>query len=430
MSFLNPTYLWALLGLIIPIAIHFWNKKEGKTIKVGSVKLLTEAESKQSSSITLNELWLLFIRMMLLTLIVLIMSEPQLKLKTENEPLTYIIEQSLLKEQPVETLMNEHPDAVFRILDKNFPEVNEDDYNASEFSTPNYWQLAKNMESLKSDSIVVLTRALSRGLKGKRPAVNKDIEWVILESEMSSIRIVEAIRENDNVKLLTLNSTPNHVTFKGQNIDINNDLITLNSSGDSLKLSTASSNDWVKIRQPETIMIDVFYEDEFLNDLNYIEAAYKAISNYLNYPIEVSKTQDASSINTASKYLVWLSTNDVIDTEAKVLQFKPDDLESKLIAKGESKSVMYLTRALNSENVLEDRLAEHLISFLDLHADLQNVIQENDFTIRSKEEFAPIRGEERSKTPSVSTMALSKWLWLLLALGLIVERVIAKYRKQ
>ena len=51
MSFLNPTYLWALLGLLIPIAIHLWSKKEGKTVKIGSIELLRESDSKQTSII-------------------------------------------------------------------------------------------------------------------------------------------------------------------------------------------------------------------------------------------------------------------------------------------------------------------------------------------------------------------------------------------
>ena len=60
MTFLNPTYLWGLLGLAVPLAIHLWSKMEGKTIKIGSIQLLTEANPKQASSIHLNELFLLF----------------------------------------------------------------------------------------------------------------------------------------------------------------------------------------------------------------------------------------------------------------------------------------------------------------------------------------------------------------------------------
>ena len=43
MSFAHPLYLWTLLGLLVPIAIHLWSKKEAKTIKIGSVQLLSES---------------------------------------------------------------------------------------------------------------------------------------------------------------------------------------------------------------------------------------------------------------------------------------------------------------------------------------------------------------------------------------------------
>jgi hypothetical protein len=48
MAFLNPLYLWALLGLAIPVAIHLWSRKEGRTIKVGSIKFLKGIGSQTS----------------------------------------------------------------------------------------------------------------------------------------------------------------------------------------------------------------------------------------------------------------------------------------------------------------------------------------------------------------------------------------------
>ncbi|MEP0086438.1 MAG: BatA domain-containing protein, partial [Maribacter dokdonensis] len=77
MSFAHPSYLWALLGLLVPIAIHLWSKKEAKTIKIGSVQWLSESKSKQSSSIQLNEWWLLVLRMGIISLLVLLMAKPQ-----------------------------------------------------------------------------------------------------------------------------------------------------------------------------------------------------------------------------------------------------------------------------------------------------------------------------------------------------------------
>ncbi|MEQ9166083.1 MAG: BatA domain-containing protein, partial [Fulvivirga sp.] len=61
MNFANSTYLFALLGFLIPIAIHLWNKKEAKVIKVGSIQFVPTQDSNQSKSIQLNEVFLLLL---------------------------------------------------------------------------------------------------------------------------------------------------------------------------------------------------------------------------------------------------------------------------------------------------------------------------------------------------------------------------------
>ena len=106
MSFANPTYLWAFLGLLVPIAIHLWSNKEGKVIKVGSIKFLENSESSQSKSIKLNEYLLLFLRLLLLSLLVLILAEPQIHQNSKKSSLTYLIEPSLLKNNMVKSVID------------------------------------------------------------------------------------------------------------------------------------------------------------------------------------------------------------------------------------------------------------------------------------------------------------------------------------
>ena len=55
MSFLEPTYLWGLFSLLVPLVIHLINKGDVKTIKVGSVRYLTEQETKHTRQLKLNE---------------------------------------------------------------------------------------------------------------------------------------------------------------------------------------------------------------------------------------------------------------------------------------------------------------------------------------------------------------------------------------
>src|SRR6185369_8789098 len=60
--FSNPLYLFALAGLAIPIAIHLLSRKEGKVIKLGSVRHVVETSTQQFKGIKLNEFVLLALR--------------------------------------------------------------------------------------------------------------------------------------------------------------------------------------------------------------------------------------------------------------------------------------------------------------------------------------------------------------------------------
>lgn len=79
MHFLYPIGLFALAGIIVPLVIHLWNVKQGKTIKIGSIALLGESSSASSKSFKIND-WLLFVlRCLLLVLLAFLLAQPYLK---------------------------------------------------------------------------------------------------------------------------------------------------------------------------------------------------------------------------------------------------------------------------------------------------------------------------------------------------------------
>lgn len=81
MQLIYPIGLLALAGIIIPVIIHLWSIKQGKTLKIGSISLLGESASATSKSFRLTD-WLLFIlRCLLLILIAFVLTQPFLKKK-------------------------------------------------------------------------------------------------------------------------------------------------------------------------------------------------------------------------------------------------------------------------------------------------------------------------------------------------------------
>ena len=432
MLFLNPTYLLALLALTIPLAIHLWSKKEGETIKIGSIKLLSEADSKQSSSIKLNELWLLLLRMLLITLLVFIMAEPQLKREIQKTQITYIVEPSLLNNKEMATIIDSlRSIGSVRSLQTGFPEYQDDHLDINNTNVPTYWQLAKEMETLATDSIVVFTNAFVSGIKGMRPIISKKIEWIVIDSAEPIKMALEAVQKDDQLQLSYASSNHQSLTFEKENIPINSNTLVFNQSKDSVKLASNQKEQWLPIKTQEIITVLLFYEANFINEANYIEASYKAISKHLNHPIEITKTQDTSSLNlSAYKNIIWLSEKPMQKTVSKILLYKADSFAQALVINGDSKDLFYLTKRLNTENIIEEHLPEHLLSMLDLHRELEHKINQYDKRVIDKEELLTVNSVVKTNTKALNVLSISKWLWILLAVLLIAERIIANYRKQ
>jgi len=416
MTFLNPTYLWALLGLLIPIAIHLWSKKEGKTIKIGSIELLRESESKQTSSIQPNELLLLLLRMFIIAIVVFVLAEPQLKLKTNKTAITYLIEPSLLNNDKSDNILNSIDDANdIRLLTSGFPYLEDIDLDNIASKTPNYWQLAKEMQNIDSDSIVVYTKALASGFKGKRPLVNKNMEWIIMNTEENAEKLpIKARKVNDNIELLSMLSNTEYTAFEK----------TLINESDFAQTELELVNEY-------PVKIVLYYDDAFVNDSKYLEASLNAASKHINRTFEITKTQDRNFDTEGFDLIIWLSENTSAPKElTKTLEFKPDHLSNNLIKESLTKNHFYLTAHLNTENSIENYLPEQFLTIINLNSDLEQIIEENDKRALSKAELLPTFSDIKVKNKSANYVSISKWLWLTLAITLLAERFIASYRKQ
>lgn len=75
MTFLQPVLLWGLPGVLIPVIIHFWYQKKGKTIAWAATRWLTDKTSLQHRGIRLDEIPLLLLRILLIVLLVLLLAK-------------------------------------------------------------------------------------------------------------------------------------------------------------------------------------------------------------------------------------------------------------------------------------------------------------------------------------------------------------------
>lgn len=74
MEWIQPTLLWGLLGLTIPVLIHLWNGKKGKVIAWAAFPWLDPKESQSSRSVKLENWLLLLVRILLLAILIFLLA--------------------------------------------------------------------------------------------------------------------------------------------------------------------------------------------------------------------------------------------------------------------------------------------------------------------------------------------------------------------
>ena len=66
----------ALLGLAVPVAIHLWNRRPGRVVRVGSVRWLEAAANRRLRNLRLEQVGLLLLRAALVALLALVVAGP------------------------------------------------------------------------------------------------------------------------------------------------------------------------------------------------------------------------------------------------------------------------------------------------------------------------------------------------------------------
>lgn len=428
MTFAHPTYLWGLFSLLLPIIIHFLNQGDVKTVKVGSVKYLSEHDTKQSRKIKINEILLLVLRLLLLTLLVFTMAGPKWKMPFKNIPITYLIELSLLQNEQIKSLLDSLPSSQVKLLANGFPDV--DDYEGGN-EEPNYWQLAQKMSVLGSDSIVVFSKGSTKGVKGKRPTVSEHINWMVLDDGQAIEEYIGAWVGSDSVELLQVNSD-HRLTDIGKREISKNAAEIKKLDSDSLFFSSEEGSFNVPVWKKDTIEVGIVFDPDYEKEKHFMEAALKAIGTYDKRPLNIVSYRNGNSVkalDTKIDLSVWLGVDPYLESATTIL-FRPDSLAGKLIVPAERKNWYSLTQRLNIESAIEMGLVKDLAHILLKKDSIQNLMDSYDLRVLAEEEIAPVFKDLKKSSVRVGTMDVSPWLWLLIGLLLLSERILSKIKKQ
>jgi hypothetical protein len=371
MTLLNPIWLWALGGLTIPIAIHLLSRKEGKTIRVGSIRFLTETSTSKFSSIRLNEIVLLAVRSLLVVLIVLFLASllsPAVKSKDSKK--WVVVEKGL-------------------------------DDNA---------QIKKFLDSLQKDDYEI--RRLSAGFSLlEDDTVTQSPDYYKLSEELSQQNSVQSV-------VLASNRLSN---FKGKRIPLPDNIIWLSYPASSVENLPTDS-----VLYPDTVRIMLAYDQEFEYDRKIMRAALHALQDTAPAKIIIEETDVNKFTSSNSNWLIWLSTDDTRYT-GKSLRFKKDVASDLIVQEG--KNQWLLTKRLHEGNAVEQHVSVQLMSML-FNEEIRQGLRNQDKRIISDELVWSTDASATVTDIRKAGQSADKILILLIVLLFTAERIIAFYRNQ
>lgn len=394
MTFSTATYLFGLLGLMIPIAIHFWSRKETKIRKVGSVRFLPESETSQSSSIQLNEKRLLIIRCLLLALLCLILAD-LLVSKVEDKPSQIVlIEPNLLTSSMVQRALDTLENEDVRLWQNGFSKLNES--SKIDSSNSNHWELINRAKHLLSDTLIVFTRNTISQLEGKRISSGKTFKWIIVDP-LGANKYVHRSFSNGNGRYQLVGASTSNAT--------------------SYQFETASKVE-NGIEEWDTLHFDIVFDYKYSQDKTYINSALRSIEKLIKRPFRISIYEKSTYTNTGNSsvdWLIWLTDEPMTSpaNNTTILSIDQVDFEPLII---ESSKGYRLTKRLVRANVVSEDLAGSLLDII-----IPVKLDREDVRQADASQTAP---RVTSKVSSISNerTSMNDWLWILLVVFFGVER--------
>ncbi|CAD5252555.1 MULTISPECIES: BatA domain-containing protein [unclassified Imperialibacter] len=402
MQLANPLWLWGLLGLAVPLAIHLLSRKEGKVIKVGSLRHLTDSTTRQFKSVKLNELLLLALRSLLLITVVALLAGLLLQ-SSASLPKWVVVDRGAEQHNEIGRIIDSltSNDYELRYLEEGFPLPKD---TMSDEKTPNHWFLAEQLAEAKISEAVVFTKAYMSGFRGKRPLKPEHVTWFDMPVESERLPAIFII-EGDTVWEVS-----------GQTDDKFTKFTTINTA-----VKSAVSSE-IQIKK-----VAIVSDGEHAYDAKVLETALLVLNDLPGFRMDIQSESAASFSANEEAVVFWLASaaapaleNDFVFME----EATSDDLLVQL-----SPKQWQLTKRLNKRVVLEDRLIVELSKFFD--TELPLMAESDRRTMPEAWRWSKVTAAEVDVNGKTANYAdINQWLVALLVLTLVIERLVAWRRGQ
>ncbi|MBF9144125.1 BatA domain-containing protein [Hymenobacter properus] len=336
-ALLNPAALLALTGLLVPVAIHLWNRRPGREVAVGSLRWLTAGANRRLRNLKLEQLWLLLLRAALLAVLAVAVAGPvwqQPQLSSRGVVLLSPEVQGL----PALAALKPTIDSLrrrgygLRWLAAGFPRLSgsrwraagqpgaADSAGANLNATFTWARVQQAVAVFPGQPLLVVTSARLRNLSGSHAPLPPGIRWQALPDTSSASWLAAAHSFGDSLQLLVGHSREAGTTYRREKVreQHHGQLIRVPGLAPVRFLSDKEGRDYfvlaptgaqrsdyqVDVGIPP-LVIDVYATPEFAADARYLEAALRAVA--LGMPIPPQLRRVSAPPRHLTGWTFWLS---------------------------------------------------------------------------------------------------------------------------
>ena len=467
MTIQNPTYFWALLALLVPLAVHLWSRKAGKTVKVGSTQWLIASENTRFSSLQFNEIGLFLIRSLLVVVIVLILVDLVQKKSEEGGKVaqTWLLtEESFLQNASarpqIDSLVKNQ--ASLHLFKPGMPLVKQEDLEKIKVQNQstttndqplNYWSFLQELDTRDNapKKVIVLGQNTQQRFTGKRPQIGLEVQWLDLPQQRKKVFLLDALQLPNDSLLLSIGISDESGTqimqekIRQQGNTKIKDLPSVIVKGQQVSFAQVP-NESIQIRKPLPQKIQIHYSEDFALDQQYLKAALETVGEYMQTKVTVStkKWSEVDKENLKEQESDWLillakKPQDVVNDPkiSKRQMLLQLDNSGKWLEQDELQTqIYYLRQRINPEKnpgLLKGELLEALSQLLFANPSAQKRLEQYDQRRVSLAQATPQKMSlgkvsQKKVKPQSKARSFHLYLWLLLVVGVVVERFIQARR--
>lgn len=403
MTFAYPIGLLGLAGILIPLAIHLLSRKEGKVIRIGSLRHLEETSTRQFKSIKLNEVLLLVLRSLLIAWVVLWISGAQWPGAGARQARWLLVEPGLEQDASLARLTDSLKDQGFEIraLTDGFPLLKD-----SVATQPkDYWALVETLRQKPLGNVVIYSANRAQAFRGRRVALPGHFRWISAPLPGEKFILATIQTGKDSAWVRTGYAAAGSTAYNTH------------------KLALHEIND--TLTDTDTLRIALAIAPAYAYDGKIMAASLKTIAQSVPEPIKIIST-DGVSLPAKLDWVIWLRDEPLPPTTAMSLILNTQSPGKLLQQKENGKWV--LSRRLLPDLAVRENLTLALTNLLTPHPALWQKAAGMDR--RMADDTQAVRLANTTNHTAWPTGPHTT-LWVVLAtITLLAERLVAYRRKQ